>query len=103
MQNKIYKTPTSAFENLFHYILGKGEDFAGTKAIFNSVFTIQDPTQKVIETPKRKFNQEYADYEIVTARVMARNGGQRDLPINSQGTRLRLLSDVNVPDTNFGT
>jgi thymidylate synthase len=63
MQNKIYKTPTSAFENLFHYILGKGEDFAGTKAIFNSVFTIQDPTQKVIETPKRKFNQEYADYE----------------------------------------
>ena len=63
MQNKIYKTPTSAFENLFHYVLGKGEDFAGTKAIFNSVFTIQDPTQKVIETPKRKFNQDYADYE----------------------------------------
>lgn len=63
MQNKIYKTPSSAFENLFHYILGKGEDFAGTKAIFNSVFTIQDPTQKVIETPKRKFNQDYADYE----------------------------------------
>jgi len=63
MENKIYKTPTIAFEYLYHYILGKGEDFAGTKAIFNSVFSIQDPTQKVIETPKRKFNKDYADYE----------------------------------------
>lgn len=63
MENKTYPTPTSAFENLFHYIIDKGEDFASTKAVFNASFTIQDPSDKVITTPKRKFNQDYAEYE----------------------------------------
>lgn len=63
MENKKFISPTSAFENLFHYIIDKGEDFANTKAIFNCSFTINDPTQKVITTPKRKFNQDYAEYE----------------------------------------
>ena len=63
MENKTYPTPTSAFENLFHYIIDKGEDFASTKAVFNASFTIQNPSDKVITTPKRKFNQEYAEYE----------------------------------------
>ena len=63
MENKIYPTPTSAFENLFHYVIDKGEDFANTKAIFNASFTIQDPSDKVITTPRRKFNQDYAEYE----------------------------------------
>jgi hypothetical protein len=49
------------------------------------------------------FNQEYDDYSKVTGRVMARNGGPRDLAINTQSVRLRLLSDANIPDTNFGT
>ena len=63
MENKTYPTPTSAFENLFHYIIDKGEDFASTKAVFNASFTIQDSSDKVITTPKRKFNQDYAEYE----------------------------------------
>jgi thymidylate synthase len=63
MENRKYTTPTSAFENMFHYIIDKGEDFANTKAIFNQSFTIEDPTQKVIKTPVRKFNQDYAEYE----------------------------------------
>lgn len=63
MENKTYPTPTSAFENLFHYIIDKGEDFANTKAVFNASFTIQDPSDKVITTPRRKFNQDYAEYE----------------------------------------
>lgn len=49
------------------------------------------------------YSQEYNDYELVTARVKARNGAGRDLPINSQSMRLRLLSDANVPDTGFGS
>jgi thymidylate synthase len=63
MENKIYPTPTSAFENLFHYIMDKGDDFSNTKAIFNASFTVSNPTEKVISSPKRKFNQEYAEYE----------------------------------------
>lgn len=48
------------------------------------------------------FATEANDYQIVTQRVLARNGGQRDLPINAQGQGLRLLSGANVPDTGFG-
>jgi thymidylate synthase len=63
MDNRIYPTPTSAFENLFHYIVDTGEDFAYTKAKFNASFTIDNPADKVITTPRRKFNQDYAEYE----------------------------------------
>ena len=63
MDNKIYSTPTSAFENLFHYIVDTGEYFANTKAKFNVSFTVDNPADKVITTPRRKFNQDYAEYE----------------------------------------
>ena len=59
----IYKNPTEAFELLYNDIMSQGEYFAGTKAKFNQSFTIEDPLDKVITTPKRKFNQDYADFE----------------------------------------
>jgi len=59
----IYKNPTKAFELLYNDIMSEGKDFAGTKAKFNQSFTIEDPLDKVITTPKRKFNQDYADFE----------------------------------------
>jgi thymidylate synthase len=59
----IYKNPTEAFELLYNDIMSQGEDFAGTKEKFNQSFTIDNPLDKVITTPKRKFNQDYADFE----------------------------------------
>ena len=59
----IYKNPTDAFELLYQDIMQEGVDFAGTKAKFNQSFTIEDPLDKVIKTPERKFNQDYAEYE----------------------------------------
>ena len=59
----IYKNPTDAFELLYQDIMSEGEDFANTKAKFNVSFTIDNPLDKVITTPQRKFNQDYADYE----------------------------------------
>jgi thymidylate synthase len=59
----IYKNPTEAFELLYQDIMSQGVDFAGTKAMFNQSFTIQEPLDKVIKTPERKFNQDYAEYE----------------------------------------
>lgn len=58
-----YKNPTDAFESLFKEIKENGEDFANTKALFNVSFTIEDPTDKVITTPQRKFKEDYAEYE----------------------------------------
>lgn len=58
-----YKNPTQAFESTFEDILLNGEDFSGTKALFNVSFTIEDPSDKVITTPQRKFKIDYAEYE----------------------------------------
>ena len=59
----IYKNPTDAFELLYQDIMSEGEDFANTKAKFNISFTVDNPLDKVISTPQRKFNQDYAEYE----------------------------------------
>ena len=59
----MYKNPTEAFELLYQDIMNDSVDFAGTKAKFNQSFTIQNPLHKVITTPERKFNQDYAEYE----------------------------------------
>jgi len=40
-----------------------GEEFAGTKAIFNTAFTLKNVQYKIVTTPQRKFNSEYADFE----------------------------------------
>jgi thymidylate synthase len=64
IQNNRFKTPTAAFELAYHYINKHGDLFAGTKAIFNSSFTIENPLEKVIITPARKFNKEYANFEF---------------------------------------
>ena len=61
--NKVYKTPTEAFETLYKYIMLYGSDFANTKACFNSSFTVVFPQYREIATKERKFNKEYADYE----------------------------------------
>lgn len=61
--NNNYDNATHFFQQAYPYINAYGQYFAGTKAIFNSSFTILDPLDRVITTPMRKFNQEYADYE----------------------------------------
>jgi thymidylate synthase len=59
----VYNNPTSAFELLYQDIMSEGEDFANTKAKFNVSFTVDNPLDKIITTPQRKFNQDYAEYE----------------------------------------
>lgn len=49
------------------------------------------------------YDQEKDDYERDCARVMARDGGARDLNIvSSDFSVARLLDDANIPDTGFG-
>jgi len=58
-----YKNATAALEGLYDQVSSEGEDFANTKAIFNASFSLQNASDKVITTPWRKFNKEYAAYE----------------------------------------
>lgn len=48
------------------------------------------------------YTQEKADYEMDCQRVMARDGGSRDLPIAGGTYGARFLSMDNVPETGFG-
>lgn len=49
------------------------------------------------------YEQEKQDYDRQCERVLARDGGNRDLKTNIQSTDVFLLSNRNVPDTGFGT
>lgn len=49
------------------------------------------------------YQQEKSDYSARCERLMARNGGNRDLPLNAQASGMRLLNQNNVPDTGFGS
>jgi len=88
----LYKNPTEAFELLYQDIMSGGEDFANTKAKFNVSFTVQDPTDKVIKTPERKFNQDYAEYEW--SWYMS---GNRDA--SEIGERAKIWKQMMIPGT----
>jgi thymidylate synthase len=88
----IYRTPTDAFELLYQDIMSEGEDFANTKAVFNKSFTIEDPTKKVITTPVRKFNQDYAEYEWCWYM-----NGNRDA--KEIGDRAKIWNQMMIPGT----
>ena len=58
-----YKNATQAFEMLYKEIMTYGEDFAGTKTVFNKSFSLSHPEDMVVTTGQRKFNKDYAEYE----------------------------------------
>lgn len=48
------------------------------------------------------FDIEKDIYDLKVSRIVARNGGNRTLSINSQAPVLRLVNDNNIPDSNYG-
>lgn len=48
------------------------------------------------------YAQEKRDYDMICQRLMARNGGNRALPLNATAAGIRLLNDANVPDSGWG-
>lgn len=62
---KEYKTANEAFHDLYWRIVRDGVSFAGTKALFNAGFYIENPTLNSIEDSKveRGWSQEYAEAE----------------------------------------
>ena len=58
-----FKTANEAYEYMHNEIITNGVEFAGTKALFNIGFTIENPTNKVITNKERNWNEEYAAAE----------------------------------------
>lgn len=49
------------------------------------------------------YSEEKATYDLLVERLMARDGGERNLPMNASSSGIRLLNYSNVPDTGFGS
>ena len=90
--NQEYKNATHAFESLFTHVNVTGQDFANTRALFNVSFTLLDPTDKVITTPQRKFNVDYAEFENIWY-----ESGDRDASEISE--RAKIWKQMMVPGT----
>lgn len=59
-----FQTSTEAFEKLFFEIQNTGVlTNVGTKALYNVGFSIENPLERVITTPWRKFSTKYAEKE----------------------------------------
>jgi thymidylate synthase len=61
--NQEFDNATKAFETLFTHVNVTGHDFANTRALFNVSFTLVNSSDKIVTTPQRKFNPDYAEYE----------------------------------------
>jgi hypothetical protein len=49
------------------------------------------------------YGEEKRTYDLLVERIMARDGGNRSLPLNASASGIRLLNQQNVPDTGFGS
>ena len=58
-----FENASEAFDHYLWAIKYFGQDFAGTKALFNIGFTIENPGDNAIHAPERKWKEEYAEAE----------------------------------------
>lgn len=58
-----FKNANEAYEYMHNEILVNGIEFAGTKALFNVGFTLEDPTNKIITNKERNWKPSYAEAE----------------------------------------
>jgi len=62
MLNK-FKNASEAFDHMMWAIPRFGKEFAGTTALFNIGFTIENPSDNAIHNPERAWKEEYAEAE----------------------------------------
>lgn len=63
MYFKSFNTAQEAFEDLYDIIINQGEERSGTKVMHNVGLEIKKPFYNHINTPWRKWNLSYAEYE----------------------------------------
>lgn len=58
---------------------------------------------RYLRSKRLSYDEEKNDYDLLSERLMARDGGSRNLPLNASASGIRLLNSQNVPDTGFGS
>jgi thymidylate synthase len=95
-----FSNATMAFEELYKHIIIHGEDFANTKAIFNTSFTLINIHNKVVTTPQRKFNQDYAEYEWNWYKTGNRDATQ--IAERAKIWKLMMVPNTSEVNSNYG-
>jgi len=58
-----FNNAQEAFEKIYDFINSNGIKYNDTKALFNVGFFIDNPIERDINTPKRNWKKDYAEYE----------------------------------------
>lgn len=58
---------------------------------------------RYLRSKRLSYDEEKRDYDLLSERLMARDGGSRSIPLNASSSGIRLLNQSNVPDTGFGS
>lgn len=58
---------------------------------------------RYLRSKRLSYDEEKRSYDLLAERTMARDGGERNLPLNASSSGIRLLNYSNVPDTGFGS
>lgn len=58
---------------------------------------------RYLRAKRLSYDEEKLTYDLLSERLMARDGGSRSLPLNASASGIRLLNSTNVPDTGFGS
>lgn len=91
---------TQAFELLYHDLNTRGEDFAGTRAMFNASFTVLDVKDRVVSTPVRAFKKDYAEYEFNW--YLTGNRDAKEIAERAKMWKKMMVGDTTEVNSNYG-
>lgn len=116
MGNKFYidPVPTEVDQEVFeYYSLNWCQSSGGTAqprwAADTDYYILDDDAfvlglkWRYLAAKRLPYQEEYNTYWDKVQRNMARNGGNRNLPLNASASGVRLLNSQNVPDTGYGS
>lgn len=58
---------------------------------------------RYLRAKRLSYDEEKRDYDMLSERLMARDGASRSLPLNASASGIRLLNNNNTPDTGYGS
>lgn len=117
MGNRFYLDPVpndnGSVEAFEYYSNGWAQSMSGTaqtKFLADTDYYILDDDCMILgliwrflRAKRLSYEEEYKTYKNACERVLARDGANRSLPLNSSASGIRLLNNQNVPDTGYGS
>jgi hypothetical protein len=113
--NKIWLDPVPTDSSIIAYDYYSNAPVLKQDATYSSVWTddndiyildedvfIQGLKWRFLRSKGLDYEEEYQNYELDVQRSISRDGGSRDLSLNSRGYSTQFLNGFNVPETGYG-